>query len=105
EIRVLDERAESGRLVIGMPSRGEQVGLAHAVAAVEVNPLGTGLALREQTPEEPGRGQALAELAHLRASLPPGGLVRIGAIAVEGDVGDLRRRYEAGDELFGCYLG
>src|SRR5699024_11028749 len=60
---------------------------------------------REQTPEEPGRGRALGELAQLRASLLLGRLVRIGAIAVEGDVGELRRRYEPGDELFGCYLG
>src|SRR5690625_7300687 len=88
-----------------MPSRGEQVGLAHAVAAVEVDALGTGLALREQTPEEPGRGRALGELAQLRASLLLGRLARIGAIAVEGDVGELRRRYEPGDELFGCYVG
>src|SRR5699024_7564535 len=105
EIRVFDERAESGGFVIGMPGRREQVGLAHAVAAVEVDALGTGLALREQTSEETGRRRALGELAQLRTSLLLGRLVRIGAVAVEGDLGELRRRNEPGDELFGCYLG
>src|SRR5699024_2527299 len=105
EIRVLDERAGRRRLGMGMRRRGEQAGPAHSLAAGEADALGTRLTEWVQTGGEPGRGRALGELAQLRASLLLGRLVRIGAIAVEGDVGELRRRYEPGDELFGCYLG
>jgi len=38
QVRVLDEGAVRLRALGGVPQRGEQVGLAHPVAAVEVDP-------------------------------------------------------------------
>jgi hypothetical protein len=104
EVRVFDEGAESRRLLVGMPGRSQQVSLAHTVAAVEVDALGTGASLREQLAEESLVGRALGEVPQLVPCLFLRGLRGVGAVAVEGHVLELRRRHEACDELFGGNL-
>ncbi len=94
---VLDERAEvlaAGREV---PERREQVGLADAEAAVEVDArLGLGrLAGEQPLPAGPRAGE-VADRGHRRALRRE---VAVGVVRVEGRVRELARRHEVLDDL------
>ncbi|SII84579.1 Uncharacterised protein [Mycobacteroides abscessus subsp. abscessus] len=77
------------------------MGLADAVAAVEVDALGTVLALGEELSEEPLRPVVGDELLELGSRFGLRGLVGVGPVARERHVLELRGRDESGDEFVG----
>lgn len=112
EVRQLDEgaeRLERGLRRGGVPQGGEQVGLADAVAAVEVDTAGARRGLRRPglpEPEEPALpaadGVRPAEpsreaVQHLDG-LGLAGLVRVRNVRAEADRVEARRRHHLGDQ-------
>ena len=104
EVGQLDEGGEqpwAGRCV---PQRGEQVRLADAVPAVEVDPAGTA-GRPARFAEEPRPRPApptVAANARSRVDAPRlGRLRRVGTVGVEADLGEPRRRHQLGDQPVG----
>ena len=96
--RVLDEGAEVLALRGELPEGGEQVGLADAEAAVEID-------ARTSIRRAPAREQSAGRLPR-RGELANGGdggrlarVVVVGAVGVEGGVVELPRRHEVRDDL------
>ncbi len=100
--RVLDERAEvlgAGRFV---PERGEEVRLADAETAVEVDARLHRLHLLAAAAEQPGRSLRLPRLGEELErghGLRLRRVVVVGAVGVEGGVLELRRRHQARGDL------
>src|SRR5690606_20019946 len=108
QLREGAERLEGGLGGRGVPERGQQVGLAHAVAAVEVDAAraGRGLAGRLAEAEQP----APAGTAGGRRAEPGGeplqdahrlglaGLVRVRYVGAEADRVEAGRRHHLGDQ-------
>ena len=101
QVGQLDEGGEQLGAGRGVPQRGQQVRLADAVAAVEVDPAGArppGLArpssrLRGRSPTRRRRTPGARSTASRLGRLP-----RVGTVGVEADVGEPRRRHQLGDQ-------
>jgi hypothetical protein len=109
QVGELDERAvhlRPGRLV---PERGEEVGLADAESAVEVDALlarGRGVAA-EPVPERrglPGLGEVRGAGGQGLERFGLGGLVGVGAVGAEAGVGEAQRRDALRQQTVGAHL-